>query len=309
MDRDHLLIITFVLFACLLAFSAATGANALDRYMENTFPVAGSFERPSAAFAASRSVLAVASGRVKSATADSVLIEHVYYENFEKKRVDSRYAHLSGISVKVGDHVARGQAIGVRGERTKVDLDGRDVRAFIAAHPHVFDPGAEVLFVLIDQESAELRVYERGVLVKTAEIGLGQGTGPKIRQGDLKTPKGMYFVLEKRHGKFSGDYGEYYGGYWIKLNYPNAFDAARGLAEGWIDASRANSIAKAWWARSATDQRTKLGGGIGMHGWIEEWVAPDGGAAHLSWGCVVMHLRDVADIFERVPIGATVVII
>ena len=37
----------------------------------------------------------------------------------------------------------------------------------------------------------------------------------------------MYFVIDKRRGNFPGDYGAYYGGHWIKINYPNRFDAPR----------------------------------------------------------------------------------
>jgi lipoprotein-anchoring transpeptidase ErfK/SrfK len=48
-----------------------------------------------------------------------------------------------------------------------------------------------------------------------------------------------------------------------------------------------------------------LGGGIGFHGWAGEWEGP---RARLSWGCVVLHMRDVARVFDAIPVGAMVVL-
>jgi hypothetical protein len=48
------------------------------------------------------------------------------------------------------------------------------------------------------------------------------------------------------------------------------------------------------------------GGGIGFHGWAREWE--DDGPRHLSWGCVVLHLKDISNFYERLPEGAMVVI-
>ena len=64
---------------------------------------------------------------------------------------------------------------------------------------------------------------------REVEIGLGQAAGQKRREGDLRTPKGIYFVVDKLKGKFDGPSAEYFGGYWIKINYPGAADAAWGL--------------------------------------------------------------------------------
>jgi murein DD-endopeptidase MepM/ murein hydrolase activator NlpD len=40
--------------------------------------------------------------------------------------------------------------------------------------------------------------------------------------------------------------------------------------------------------------------------WVREWE--DDGPRHLSWGCVVLHLKDISDFYERLPEGAMVVI-
>ena len=40
------------------------------------------------------------------------------------------------------------------------------------------------------------------------DVGRGQGVGPKEERGDLRTPRGMYFVVEHTTGPFGGDFAE-----------------------------------------------------------------------------------------------------
>ena len=74
------------------------------------------------------------------------------------------------------------------------------------------------------------------------EVSFGQSKGAKQIEGDNKTPVGMFFVIEKHRGKFDRDYGAYYGGHWIKINYPNKYDADRGLNEKIINSEQAQTI-------------------------------------------------------------------
>jgi hypothetical protein len=67
-----------------------------------------------------------------------------------------------------------------------------------------------------------------------------------------------------------------------------------------------SAITAAWEKRVATLETTKLGGGIGFHGWIREW--DNSGPRHLSWGCVVMHLFDIKKLYDQIPEGTMVVI-
>lgn len=165
----------------------------------------------------------------------------------------------------------------------------------------------EEALVLVQADAFRMRVYARGALAKEYEVGLGQAPGAKEQRGDLRTPRGTYFVTAKSKGPFSGAYAAYFGGHWLAINYPGPEDAQRGLQRGWIDAAARDAIASRWQARQVTNQRTRLGGGIGFHGWAQEWdLERDGG--FLSWGCLVLHLADVADFYARVPVGAKVVI-
>jgi murein DD-endopeptidase MepM/ murein hydrolase activator NlpD len=289
-------------------------------------------------------VFAVANGRVIFAAncgklwGNVVVIKHVFYENHEKKMIFSLYAHLQQINVKMGESVTRRQQIAAVGQdpdklfAAHLHLELRwdeslpptfwpssnqkdvawvkehyaDPSSFIKAHRTTFTPTTEPVLVLVDQSRYKMRLYERNVLHKEYDVSFGQTSGAKQQEGDNKTPVGMYFVIQKHRGKFEGPYADYYGGHWIKLNYPNKFDARRGTHHNLIDASQSANISRAWEARAPTLQNTSLGGGIGFHGWIREWG--NDGPRHLSWGCVVLHLSDVAEFFDRIQTGTMVVI-
>ena len=289
-------------------------------------------------------VHAVADGRVAFADfcgklwGNVVMIDHVFYENNEKKSIRSVYAHLHEIKVKPGAVVRRRQVIATVGQdpdklfaphlhlemRWDTSLgptywpssNGRDVAwvkehytspsAFISNHRSVPTPQREATLVLVDQNSYKMRLYQNGHMSGEFDVGFGQGNGPKQVQGDNRTPTGMYFVIQKHQGQFDGPYGAYYGGYWIKVNYPNAFDAARANSEKLISSKQQQTISKQWRQRAPTLENTRLGGGIGFHGWIKEWS--NDGPRHLSWGCVVMHIYDISKVYELIPEGSMVVI-
>ncbi|MBW2703143.1 MAG: peptidoglycan DD-metalloendopeptidase family protein [Deltaproteobacteria bacterium] len=267
-----------------------------------------------------------------------IIIEHLFYENHEKKRIRSLYAHLKSMTVKTAQVVTRRQTIGSIGRdakgRYKAHLHlelrwdsslaptywpsghGKSLAwiraryaapsAFIRAHRKLFVPQAEAHLVLVDHNSLRMAVFNKGKRKATYEVAFGQSTGRKRRRGDLRTPKGMYFVIHRYKGEFSGNFGDYFSGHWVKINYPNPYDGDYGLARKWITKSQRKQIAKAWALRKATLGKTVLGGGIGFHGWIDEWK--NDGPRGLSWGCVVAHLRDVAKIYGELPLGTMVIL-
>lgn len=289
-------------------------------------------------------VHSVANGRVRVAKncgrlwGNVVVIEHHFYENHERREVHSLYAHLDELRVSEGEEVRRRQVVATVGQdpeklfnahlhlelRRDATLaptywpssDGKDAAwlrehyeepsAFIKSHRKLHVPQREAALVLVDQARYKARLYAGGRAAGEYNISLGQGVGEKQVEGDNKTPKGMYFVTQKHRGEFPGAYGAYYGGHWIKLNYPNKYDAARGRAARLISPAQEAAIAAAWERRAPTLEETPLGGGIGFHGWAREWE--DDGPRHLSWGCVVLHLSDIRDFYDRLPAGAMVVI-
>jgi hypothetical protein len=297
----------------------AVSASPFDAYLSTDGQAADGFDPPLAdaggkdVTSLEQPVVAVARGKVVRAATHAapmggvVVLEHTFFENHEKRTVRSEYAGLSRIDVSAGAAVDRRQPIGAaRDLRFEIVDREEDPSAFVAARRRLFVPSEEPVLVLVDHEARAVEIREKGEVTFSAEIGLGQRPGRKRRQGDLKTPKGMYFVTEKTRGPFEGPYGGYYGGHWIKINYPNAFDAAYGLETHLVDAARADAIAERWAARELTPQGTPLGGGIGFHGWIGDWSWDDTG--YLSWGCVVFHNDDIAKAFDRIPIGAMVIL-
>jgi murein DD-endopeptidase MepM/ murein hydrolase activator NlpD len=290
-------------------------------------------------------VYAVANGRVTFAQnfgrlwGNVIIIEHRFYENHEQRKIISLYAHLNEIKVSEGAVVNRRQAIATIGQdpdklfaaHLHLELrwddslsptywpssNGKDEAwvkehyaspsAFINEHRKLFVPQKEAKLIVVDQESYKARFYQAGDLNEEYDVSFGQGKGQKLVEGDNKTPKGMYFVINKHRGEFGGEYGAYYGGHWIKINYPNKYDADRAVAQQMISRQQQSAITAAWEKRTATLETTKLGGGIGFHGWIKEWE--NSGPRHLSWGCVVMHLDDIRELYDQIPEGTMVVIL
>lgn len=99
----------------------------------------------------------------------------------------------------------------------------------------------------------------------------GQAQGDKQVRGDLKTPEGVYFVVRKRTEQL--DFEEYGGEAYI-LDYPNPVDRRRG----------------------------KTGSGI--------WVHSRGRAItpFESRGCVVLNLKDIAEVRPELKRGTPVLI-
>jgi murein DD-endopeptidase MepM/ murein hydrolase activator NlpD len=252
-------------------------------------------------------VFAVANGRVVFAEncgrlwGNVIVIEHVFYENNERKKIRSLYAHLHEIKVREGEPIGRRQLIASVGQdpeklfQAHLHLElrwdetlaptywpssnNKDVSwvkehyaqptSFIGGHRKISIPQTEPVLVIVDQPSYKARLYQKGALVREYDVSFGQSTGAKQLQGDNKTPVGMYFVIQKHKGTFAGPYGDYYGGHWIKINYPNTFDAARASRQGLISATQAATITKSWQERAPTLQNTGLvGESVSMAGFV-----------------------------------------
>jgi lipoprotein-anchoring transpeptidase ErfK/SrfK len=286
--------------------TAADGA-AFTTYLDTPFPPADGFSAPFGARCEGNGpVKAVAAGRVVRSDR-AVVVEHVTYENHLRKILRSTIAPMQRVDVKPGDVVQRGQLLGTAQASGELAITGTARPCqFIAERAQLFVPQREPFLILVDHASHRLRMYKDGEELAEYAIGFGQAVGGKEQRGDNRTPKGMYFVAAKSQGPFTGPAAAYFGGHWVKVNYPNAYDAERGAREGWITRAQAATIRDLWRARKLTNERTKLGGGIGFHAWAHEWSEETDGR-QLSWGCVVLHVRDIADFYARVPVGTMVV--
>ncbi len=84
------------------------------------------------------------------------------------------------------------------------------------------------------------------------------------------------------------------------LSYPNAEDAARGLAAGLITRAQHQAIASAIKAGRMPPQDTPLGSWIEIHG--------RGSSRDWTLGCVALDDGDMRELFEACPVGTAVII-
>lgn len=266
-------------------------------YLDRSAPIADGF-------AVGKGATAPARGRVVRAADGRVELAHVYFEHADRKVARTVVSGLTALAVTEGQTVEQGAPLG-SGKAT-LTIDGQAPAAFVAARAPAFNPlGADRAFV-VDVDARRLVALEKGLPVATWDVAIGQAEGPKEMRGDLKTPRGMFFVTDRYHGKFSGDWADFYGEYWVKLNYPGPVDAARGLDAGLVTPAQAAAIREAWPKKALTPQNTRLGGGIGFHAWASEWSADAG--TLMSFGCVVLHPAQVAEFYARVQVGDLVVL-
>jgi murein L,D-transpeptidase YafK len=133
--------------------------------------------------------------------------------------------------------------------------------------------------VVIDASRARVFVYENGNgvprLVADYYTTLGKRGIDKLREGDQKTPIGVYHVVSSIPGSRLPDL---YGWGALPIDYPNEWDRRAG----------------------------KTGHGIWLHG------VPSDTYARAPWasdGCVALANPEIAELAKRVQVGATPVII
>ena len=143
--------------------------------------------------------------------------------------------------------------------------------------------------IVIEKATRRLTVEsDRGETLFTCSIALGScPMGPKEREGDGRTPEGVYFVCLKKRGKYGPSLG---------ISYLNEADALRCGAAG--------ELVSCIRERAAQKQRppwgTALGGEIYIHG----------GGAERDWtaGCVALNDADAEALYALVPLGTEIMI-
>ena len=157
--------------------------------------------------------------------------------------------------------------------------------------------------ILISKKNKELVVEKSGEIVKKFHIASGKGgKGTKRRQGDSKTPLGVYRISKfKESSRFH---------YFIQLDYPNLIDAWYGYKNKTIDAKDFKRIASAYKKREAPPQDTKLGGFIGIHGLGEENDEKLTIHEEINWteGCIALTNAEINDLRKFVDVGTAVII-
>lgn len=86
-------------------------------------------------------------------------------------------------------------------------------------------PGTKADRLVITKSSRTLEIYQGGVMVRGYKISLGrEPVGPKQREGDGKTPEGIFRITE--HKRDSAYHRA------LRLSYPEPADVARARAAG-----------------------------------------------------------------------------
>lgn len=132
--------------------------------------------------------------------------------------------------------------------------------------------------VLVVKSERKLHLLSRGKPLKSYRISLGkQAHGPKQREGDSRTPEGLYWIdWRKTSDKYQLS---------MHISYPNARDLAK-----------------------AHDQGVEPGGMIMIHGTPLDEEYPEWFFHTLDWteGCIAMQNRDMREVWELVKDGTLI---
>jgi len=132
--------------------------------------------------------------------------------------------------------------------------------------------------ILVNKARHEMLLLKNGKILKTYQVALGKHpVGPKIQEGDMRTPEGIY--------RIDGRYAKSQFHMALHISYPNASDRERAQALG-----------------------IKAGSDILIHG------LPNGqgsvGKGHLqsdwTWGCIAVTDEEIEEIWKMVPTGTVV---
>ncbi len=292
-------------------------------------------------------VYAIGKGKVLAASnfgipwGNIVVLEHRFIENNIIKKVFSLYAHLESILPVVGDTITRRQQIGTIGtgdgaypahlhlEIRKASMAYYPVdywpsaeekdqawvldhyeapSSFIEQHRQLTVPLQEKQIVIAVKHTYQLYLFEHGVEKAIYDIALSQNPiGHKQQQGDNRLPEGAYRIIQKSRAPFSGSVAEFFGVAWMRISYPNNYDAKAGYRTKLISKHEMEKIIAANNVGKEPSKHTKLGGGIGIHGWAGEWVAD--GTQHLTWGCISMNNSDLDIFYDLIELQTKIIII
>ncbi|HMD53501.1 MAG TPA: L,D-transpeptidase [Phycisphaerae bacterium] len=148
--------------------------------------------------------------------------------------------------------------------------------------------------------TGELRLSDGPELVKTYRCITGSNHGDKEKEGDHKTPLGLFRVVFRNpQSKFHLSLG---------LNYPDESDAKRGLETGLLTQERHRQLMNDLEHGDMNDPavqdrvwKTPLGGEIFIHGGAQGRTG--------TAGCLALTDADIAELYPLCPIGTPVEIV
>jgi hypothetical protein len=180
-------------------------------------------------------------------------------------------------------HSRRGKALPVASTRASIDAALDDPAAPRRGHVRLVPVSPKVTYanlarvyhtvLTIDRPSFKLRLFKGLKFRRSYGIAVGMA--------GLETPAGRYAIQNKQVNP--------------AWHVPQAAWAGS-LAGQVIPGGAPNNPLKARWLGIAN--------GVGIHGTAEAWSI----GTRASHGCIRMHVPDVIDLYQRVPIGAPVLI-
>ena len=132
--------------------------------------------------------------------------------------------------------------------------------------------------VVVLKKERTLELLRAGKVIKSYKVALGgDPLGPKTRQGDHKTPEGVY-VLDSRnaHSQFHKS---------IHISYPNTRDRAAAQAKGFSP-----------------------GGDVFVHGLPNGygWIGASHPAPDWTDGCIAVTNEEIEEIWNALPDGTEI---
>jgi murein L,D-transpeptidase YafK len=147
-----------------------------------------------------------------------------------------------------------------------------------AAHAVTKRPLPQVDHIIIVKSERTMTLMRQGQVLKTFKIALGhEPIGPKVQQGDERTPEGMY-TIDSRNPRSQFHLA-------LHISYPNAADRERAKKLG-----------------------VSAGGDIMIHGLPPAfaWLGPLHRRRDWTLGCVAVTDPEIEEIWNMVPNGTKV---
>lgn len=159
--------------------------------------------------------------------------------------------------------------------------------------------------IIVEKSKLRLSVYDQGKLVKVYDASIGSNPADKVREGDLATPEGTFYICIRK-GRKQTPYTRSLG-----LSYPNIEDAKRGLRDGLINRRQYNRIVRAINRKRQPPWNTNLGGAIMIHG--KRASGRNTGAKRnpnprQTRGCVSLEDKDILELYPKLRTGTKVII-
>lgn len=146
----------------------------------------------------------------------------------------------------------------------------------------------EPVALAVFKAKREMVVLRDGVPRETLPVALGQSPdGQKRRQGDNRTPEGVYRICMVKPSKYKS---------FLWLDYPNQVDAQKALRDGRLSDDQYQRIVASTLMGACPPADTPLGGLVGIHGDHEE------PPRRYDWtqGCIAMVSNQDLDRLKRV---------